>query len=160
MKKCSVCKIEKSFDNFYTDKSSKKDGFHHRCKPCCKENQKKVRNTSRHKEYVKLYREKNKEKIRQQYRNSGLKRNYGITIDEYKILLLKQNNRCAICKQLESTMSRRTNRPFLMSVDHDHKTGRIRGLLCGRCNLALGGFKDDPVLLQEAINYLKITMSG
>lgn len=74
---------------------------------------------------------------------------YGIGLVEYERLLAKQNNRCAIC---------RTSRPGgageYWPVDHDHITGQVRGLLCHRCNTALGQFQDDPEVIARALSYV------
>lgn len=78
-----------------------------------------------------------------------LKYNYGITPQEYQILFEAQNGKCAICN---------TNDPITrlnFSVDHDHVTGRVRGLLCTTCNSLLGFAKDQVVLLEKAIEYLR-----
>lgn len=83
-------------------------------------------------------------------RDAYLQRTFGITIDEYEERLKKQNGVCAICKQPEI---RRRNK--LLSVDHDHDTGFVRGLLCGACNTGIGQLHDSPKLLREAIAYLE-----
>ena len=111
------------------------------------------------KEYHREYRRKNPEKSRAataKYKknnpdvevNGHLLRKYGITLEEYNGLLEKQKGKCAICKTI--TSKRR------LDVDHCHETGKIRGLLCLNCNAALGNFKDDPILLRTAIEYLKV----
>lgn len=72
---------------------------------------------------------------------------YGISAEEYDALLRKQKGRCAICRCLPRTIR--------LAVDHDHKTGEVRGLLCKRCNHdLLGGGHDDPLMLFRAIQYL------
>lgn len=81
-------------------------------------------------------------------RGSDLKRKFGITVDQYDSILLSQNNGCAICGD---SKNRGGNR---LAVDHDHDTGRVRGLLCHRCNTAIGLFSDDIELLKSAIYYL------
>lgn len=68
-------------------------------------------------------------------RADALRQQFGMTIATYDALLAEQNGVCAICKELCSTGRR-------LSVDHDHSTGRIRGLLCKRCNLFLGVLED------------------
>lgn len=75
-------------------------------------------------------------------------RTYGITLEEYDKMDKEQNRRCAICLEFCITGRR-------LAIDHDHKTGRVRGLLCAKCNRALGMFGDSPQTLQRAIEYLK-----
>ena len=71
-----------------------------------------------------------------------------LTEAEYKMMLERQNEACAICKG--------TPKGERLAVDHVHGTEKVRGLLCGPCNRALGLFKDDPVRLAVAIEYLKL----
>lgn len=92
--------------------------------------------TTKRERYLKASRE---QRMRYTFRTK-----YHITEVEYKKLLV-ENKACQICGVSF------TETPHL---DHDHKTNKIRGLLCKRCNLALGGFRDDPALLQKAYNYL------
>lgn len=80
-------------------------------------------------------------------RRYHLKKKFGITPAEYDALLASQNGGCAICGQQCPT-----NRN--LAVDHDHETGRIRGLLCNPCNRAVGLLRDDPDLLAKAAQYL------
>lgn len=72
---------------------------------------------------------------------------YGITPEGYDSMLAEQDGRCAICRTLEP------GRNFFV-VDHDHDTGKVRGLLCVKCNSGLGMFDDDPVVLMHATQYL------
>lgn len=95
--------------------------------------------------YQREWRKRNSEKSR----GYDLQRTYGISLTEYNQLLDNQNGVCAICKQTES-VSRYTN----LAVDHCHATGKVRGLLCATCNRALGMFRDDRSILQNAIDYL------
>lgn len=87
------------------------------------------------------------EKGKSSERNMFLKKRYGITLQIYNEMLGKQYHVCNICNQPE------LNRK--LSVDHDHKTGKIRALLCSRCNRALGIVNDSIELLHSLINYLK-----
>jgi hypothetical protein len=80
-------------------------------------------------------------------RRNHLKISYGITVEDYIKLFNLQHGRCIICS--EKPTKRR------LSVDHDHKTGKIRGLLCHKCNMILGYSNDSPLILQEAIHYLE-----
>ena len=78
---------------------------------------------------------------------------YGMTLGEYNALLEMQHFVCAICEHPEATPRRR------LSIDHNHITNKIRGLLCLNCNRALGNFKDDLNILKAAVNYME-TMDG
>jgi len=95
---------------------------------------------------VNLKRRERRKKYPELVTNSDLKRRFGIILDDYNQLLYKQESRCAIC------LIKQDNRRF--SVDHDHKTGKIRGLLCNKCNLGLGNFRDSKTILEQAIKYL------
>lgn len=122
-----------------------------------------------HKEELKAYRDEykknNKEKIKEQqkqYRlnnpekikNHDLFSSYGITLAEYNSMLESQNNVCAICGNCETEKTDK-NKNRNLAVDHNHKTGKIRGLLCGKCNKMIGLANDNITILQSAINYLR-----
>jgi hypothetical protein len=77
-----------------------------------------------------------------------VRKKYGLSKKAYMELFERQSGRCAICGR-EDWETVKT-----LGVDHDHKTGRVRGLLCFDCNTGLGKFKDDPALLRKAIRYL------
>ncbi len=83
-------------------------------------------------------------------RRTELKNNYGMTEDDYNFILEAQQGVCKICGT--DRADRRTERRF--AIDHCHKTGKIRGLLCNTCNRALGLFKDSTSSLVNALNYL------
>lgn len=108
-----------------------------------------------HTEQRKAYRKAHKEKLRIQRRlrrervgrEQYLKRLYGISTAEYIKRAEEQDGRCAICGNLPG------KRP--LSVDHDHRKGNVRGLLCWKCNLGIGNFDDDISRLEKAIEYLK-----
>jgi hypothetical protein len=88
------------------------------------------------------------------YLTKGGKR---ISKERYYQLMEKQNNLCAICKQSETIInSVRNNVPKRLALDHNHKTGIIRGLLCHRCNVSIGAFRDSIDILQAAIAYLQV----
>ena len=81
---------------------------------------------------------------------TNIKRRYGIDHIEYDRLLIAQNNKCAICGS-ETNESKKKKR---LCVDHNHKTGKVRGLLCDRCNSTLGKINDDISTLANMISYL------
>jgi hypothetical protein len=85
---------------------------------------------------------------------SRIRREYGITQEEYGELLSKQNGKCAICGADNSGTRKKSGGYKRMCIDHDHKTGKVRGLLCTRCNLVLGYINDEPSLLPMFIEYL------
>lgn len=76
---------------------------------------------------------------------------YGLTPEQYEAMLRSQGGVCAICGEAPSGRHTRDRR---LVVDHCHGTGATRGLLCNRCNRAIGLLKDDAVLLRRAISYL------
>lgn len=86
-------------------------------------------------------------------KNSFIKSTYGITLIEYEAMLEAQGGVCAICGEKETRKNRYTG-ICRLHIDHDHKTGEVRGLLCSSCNFALGGFRDDPEILIKAMKYL------
>lgn len=99
---------------------------------------------SRHEKQGEWY-ERNKDHVK----NKQLLRDYGITLPEYMVILEKQGGQCAICGSGEPGGVGRFH------VDHDHKTGKVRGLLCHFCNTGIGSLRDDPVLLRAAVEYLE-----
>ena len=97
---------------------------------------------------------------RSQERDGHYLRRYGISLAEYNEMLISQDSQCAICGNSSSVMGRggllgQGQRVRHLDIDHDHKTGAIRGLLCLRCNAGMGNMNDDPVLLRRAALYLE-----
>lgn len=90
---------------------------------------------------------------KRQHHGQTLKSKYGITIDQYEALLAQQGGVCAICCQPEKRAKQGV--VYRLHVDHDHRTGRIRALLCHNCNCAIGHVKEDPVVLERMIRYLE-----
>jgi len=81
-------------------------------------------------------------------KRASLKRNYGITLEQYDEMAEAQNWQCLICEKSQP------NNDGFLCVDHDHSTKEVRGLLCRKCNLALGNFLDSADLLKKALEYL------
>lgn len=116
-------------------------------------------------ESTKNWRKRNPEKIREirkradakrkvQRRNRELQKKYGISFDIYIEMLKKQHGVCAICNRPETKLDKGGNiRP--LCVDHCHTSGKVRGLLCASCNLALGNLEDNVDYFLNAISYLK-----
>lgn len=139
MKQCSRCKVSLPLLKFSKDKY-RKDGFSNSCKSCDK---------LIHLNWVKSNPERARASWRAAYQrydsqNARWKRKYGIDREYYAALLKSQNGRCAVC---EEPMQR-------PNVDHDHQTGKIRGLLCTPCNQGLGHFRDSVIFLRNASYYL------
>ena len=89
---------------------------------------------------------RNKPEVKIRYQNYRLKVRYGISLKEYWDLVSAQNGVCAVCKTSGNKLH----------IDHSHKTGKVRGLLCGSCNRGIGLFKDSKSLLSKAIEYLEL----
>ena len=85
-----------------------------------------------------------------QQRDKQLKRQYGITRKQYDSMVMEQDNKCAICNQQETSLDR-----VALSVDHNHVTKQVRGLLCHKCNVALGLFSESELILIKALSYLR-----
>lgn len=150
---CRSCEKEKTLVEFNRSSASK-DGRRPDCSIC--------RNIKRRSAYAAnplpfivasaKWKKENPEKRKQHTRRYQLKSRYGITLEEYLVLLAKQEGVCAICRQLPVGHGKRDG---FLDVDHDHLTTKVRGLLCTNCNLSLGGFKDNIELLKAAIEYLR-----
>ena len=97
---------------------------------------------------------KNKDKILARMRDRHLELTYGVTNEEYQQMLIKQDSRCAICFTHESSKARNGSIKNL-SVDHCHTTGKIRKLLCSKCNSMLGMANESKETLYAAIKYLE-----
>ena len=103
------------------------------------------RNSTRFKATTKAWRDRNKEKNRLIHKNCKLKSNFGITLEDFNRMFKEQNGKCKIC-------SKGLIKPH---VDHNHDTGKVRGLLCNQCNRGLGFFNDNYQLLDKALYYIK-----
>jgi len=180
-KKCTACGVEKPLSEFGL-RSKKHEWLLSRCKVCARQqsNAWKAANPEYQREYQAANREKinaqkrayraaNPEKVAEQRRKyvavnpeyqreyvaanpeklaaKRRKKRYGITQPQYDALLAEQGGCCAICHE-----------PFVSvsapHVDHCHTANRVRGLLCGQCNLGIGQFRDNPIIMQSAITYL------
>jgi hypothetical protein len=105
-------------------------------------------------EYTKKWREKNRVRSRR-YMNSYMRRHRTTLTDmDFKELFDFQDGKCAICG-IDNIDDKPKSWKRNLCVDHDHETGKIRGLLCHRCNLGLGYFVDNPDILRKAANYLE-----
>ncbi len=145
-KKCSRCKWEMPFRDFNIDQSTK-SGLSCYCRECARKRKKEYcdKNGDKVIQYNKKYRAS--PRGRQKDRDNALKYTYGITREQHKQKYINQNGCCALC---------RGSVPYdKITTDHNHDTGKVRGLLCPRCNTGLGQFRDDEKLLSLAINYIR-----
>lgn len=168
---CATCKVEKSSDCFHKAKKEK-DGLQYRCIDCGKKyhaaryvSQKekisgqiaayRASNKDKLNEAGKVWRSKNKDKVKEYQRTTNLKKNFGLSIADYEKMAAAQNNTCAICLTPETFVHKAKGQVARLAVDHCHATGKIRKLLCAKCNKALGLFEDNPELMEHAANYIR-----
>ena len=160
-KVCLKCKQELPTSEFWDSKDGK-NGLQSQCKKCKTKYVRKWRKENRERiaEQQKLYRMKNRDKIRGQARERGsseeyrelhrrqcLMRCYGLTPEQHKQFYINQNGCCAICRE---------SIPYdKICVDHSHETERVRGLLCRKCNSGIGLLGDTVEGLRRAVEYLK-----
>ncbi len=143
-KKCGDCRQTKPFKAFT---KTTKGGWQWRCRAC----QSAYRKERRRSGIEQAYRLKTKPRLKDRW----LRKRFGITLEQYEIMLKAQDGKCAICGRSENGRGCRGGVKDL-AVDHDHKPdGKIRGLLCSPCNQGIGLFKDNPELLEKAIAYLR-----
>lgn len=146
IKNCPKCKKDLQVSSF--NKSNRRDGYQTYCRECHNSIQRdKYLNDpmAKVKRQIRAGRRKERDPLVQ--RKAELKRLYGITLEDYVEMFDNQNGVCAICKEECKTKNS-------LSVDHDHQTGKVRGLLCNSCNGGLGLFKDNINILRKAIEYL------
>ena len=145
---CSRCKINKPHSDYHKD-NGRAIGIRCKCKECDKAvvMEWRSKNKSEYNNYTAQWRAKNPDK----QHATDIKRHYGLSIDEYRLLLDKQHNKCQICGKKHNPSEKRQR----LYVDHDHLTGKVRGLLCANCNFIIGHADDKVELLQKAIAYLK-----
>jgi len=135
---CSLCKNPNSL--FNRSKKSK-DGFASICKNCSN-----IRSSNWRKQNVEKWKIYNKT-IKEQKREQNYRSKYGISIDVYESMLKSQNGACMICLKPEPKEKK-------LDVDHCHKTGKIRALLCSRCNKAIGLLEDNRYMALNVVYYL------
>lgn len=160
MKTCSKCREEKPVDAFYKSRGA-------RCKTCVLAANREWRrkNPKKHAAQNARWRARNPDAALAMSRRNdarrpardpddayiaNIKRLYGLSREDYQKLYDGQSGRCASCKDDEpANCSRR-----FLHVDHCHETGRVRGLLCLACNVALGKLRDDPARIRALLDYI------
>ena len=163
-KVCRQCHEEKTLSDYYYVKESV-DGHAHICKKCSASNAREWYRThhkralktrrgyykkhkEREKENWKRYYEKHRKRLTQSAKEYVMKRKFGMTVAAYERMLVGQMGVCAICHKGPGRYPR-------LAVDHCHKTGKVRALLCGSCNGGLGLFKDREDVMLAAVEYLR-----
>lgn len=175
---CSACGEYKPSSEFYPSRSVPR-GYQYKCRACVtaykqspegrkasadyrashpqkgrSEAQKRYDDKNRdrlllkRREHMRLARKERAEEFHKRDREKALLKNYGITVDEYNRIFEEQGGVCATCGKPEKS------KHGYLCVDHDHKTGKVRGLLCHRCNAALGQVYDNVSILRKLIEYL------
>ena len=128
---CTYCGEEKTTEHFYP-LPDRKSGWSSRCRPCKREYAR---------DAAAKYRKRYPERARESSDRARMKCLFGITPEDYDRLHESQNGLCAVCHRPESAVLH--GKVKRLAIDHDHETGAIRGLLCTRCNTALGLLQDD-----------------
>lgn len=131
MKTCSLCGIPKALTSFRRRKEAK-DGLRNQCAVC---------EDLRKKKWCRNH----PEKWKRTQKASSLKSLYGLSMESWNLLFRSQNGQCYLCSRSG----------VRLSVDHCHTSGRVRGLLCQKCNAALGLLDDSPERLRAAAAYLE-----
>jgi len=136
MKTCAKCETEKPENEFRPMAKTGKNQKYLRsyCRPCDNDYERVERHEYR--------------------RNWQLKKAYGISLGEYQMLFDLQDGKCAICDNSETDST--NGIVHLLAVDHDHDSGKVRGLLCKKCNTAIGLLKHQESLLDKAKKYLEL----
>lgn len=152
-KVCRKCGVEKGVDEFYMRQGGRR--VHSECRVCFIAANKKYRkkHAEAYKAYQETYRAKHRDALNSKERIKRLMRVYGVDLIWVERQLVRQNGKCAICGFTFLFDGKPINQP---NIDHDHETGSIRGLLCHKCNKALGLFSDNPDLLFSAFKYLTV----
>jgi len=146
-RRCGDTKPHSEFSLASRETETRNAVYRSACKACC---------SDRAKQWFK----DNPERTSANRRKFNLAKNYGITVEEYNALLRRQSGVCGICGKDEPAEHGRTGKQFRLAVDHCHETGVVRGLLCQKCNRAIGLLGDDPQALRKAISYLLRNREG
>ena len=110
-----------------------------------------AKDRAKHNQYMREWKFNNIDKVRR-YK---WKSRFGITPEQYDELFIFQRGVCAVCGKPERKKHNKSNRVQMLSVDHDHVTGQVQGLLCQDCNIAIGYFHNNTKRMRRAITYLK-----
>lgn len=138
---CSKCKLDRDISCFYKSKSQK-GGYQAYCRKCNLEN------------LNKRYKTGDPEYRAMKSREYLLRNKYGLTQEDFLKMLKKQKGACAICGEQQKIKYLKKGSTGRLVVDHCHKTGKVRELLCAECNFGISKFKDKMSLLMKASMYI------
>lgn len=143
MKRCHMCEEMLPRDEFNRH-GRHKDGLQHACRRCVNSAARARRREPDHVPYTQKYKRRTGQSSRRQhaYRRTW---KYGMRPCDLTVMRIKQTDRCAICDRVDTNMN----------IDHCHRTGKVRALLCGPCNRGIGQFKDDVERVRSAVIYLE-----
>lgn len=149
-RECAMCHEVKPFEQFYFSRTRRGGGIYAYCKDCSRIVNKRTNEKRKEarKETLRRWLEEHKEQRKQWERKRLLLRKFKLSVDDYDALLMVQHGVCAICGNPPEEGK-------VLSVDHCHKTNVVRGLLCPKCNTAIGMLNDDVKRLRAAIKYLQ-----
>lgn len=153
MKECKYCEQDKELSEF-PDRKGTPDGKSYSCTVCSnyiKEQRRVIKQEKKEYRQTVVFKKpgpQRDEARKLKAKDSSLRINFNITLDQYNKMLKKQNGVCALCGSTNAN-------GYALAVDHCHTTGTIRSLLCMNCNIGLGNFKDNEKVLAKAIKYLK-----
>lgn len=147
-KKCTACKKVKPLAEFNWDDSIK-GGHAIYCRSCTSLKNRAYNQSARGKATLKKYQQTEKYKKSHAWTNKKwkLRYKYSITFEQFKLMLEHQESKCAVCGKHISGKG--------VHIDHNHETGKVRGLLCRCCNIGLGHFGDSAKNLRKAADYLE-----
>lgn len=147
-KTCSRCEESKDRASFYR-RAANRDGLEGICKDCKADSRRAwaEANPERRREIERRSKAKHRDKVRATTRRIRIRREYGLSVEEYDRIMARG---CAICGEPYKPG------PGGTALDHDHVTGQIRAALCRRCNQGIGMFRDNPIRLRHAAEYLEM----
>jgi hypothetical protein len=151
-KTCSKCKLEKAVSEFQASKWYK-DGYRGQCTRCrnqwFRDRRKRLDADIKRRGPPTSHLKSGPNRDKDWNRDKHLKYTYGITLKQFEEMSIAQDHKCAICQFPASEMFHKK-----LNVDHCHKTGKVRGLLCASCNSLLGRIGDDVVGVMRVVRYL------
>ena len=151
-KVCPGCKLVKPHTEYWND-NNRHDGLRKYCKDCVRIRKRGWYQNNKGK--IAVSRNASRpwatEKFKEYRREWQLRNRYGITQEQFDAIVAEQCGGCAICGNKAAS----NQKGDTLHVDHCHSTGEVRGLLCNRCNVGLANFRDDPVILEKAAQYLR-----